>query len=304
MKYLNLVRYKNLLIVVLTMLVVRYAIVALYMPLQLSFVGFCLLLAATVCITAAGYVINDYIDIDADKMNRPDKVIIDNGVSRKNAMVLYWVLTLFGCLCGGFVSYGIGRVNFTFIFLFISGILWFYSTTFSKEPILGNVVVAILVACVPLIEVLYETIPLLAMPIDALMQMNVKLNDIYVWSLGYTIFALLLTLQREMVKDIEDVEGDRTYGRNTLPIAWGIRTAQWSTGVVMVLTIILLVVVQIYKLNDVYSLIFINVGVVLPLLYSLIKLCKADEMSDYTQISTVLKLVMMMGLLYLIPNVF
>ena len=125
------------------MLVVRYALIGLFMPLQLSFVGFGLLVLATVCISAAGYIINDYFDVNADMMNKPDKVIIGKSINRRNAMIMHWCLNIVGCICGGLVSFGIGRPNFTFVFIFIAGILWFYSTTFSKEPVLGNVVIAL-----------------------------------------------------------------------------------------------------------------------------------------------------------------
>lgn len=286
------------------MLVVRYALIGLFMPLQLSFVGFGLLVLATVCISAAGYIINDYFDVNADMMNKPDKVIIGKSINRRNAMIMHWCLNIVGCICGGLVSFGIGRPNFTFVFVFIAGILWFYSTTFSKEPVLGNVVVALLVAAVPLIEVLYEMLPLLALPLDVLSDMHIRFEEILVWSLGYAIFAFLLTLQREMVKDIEDVEGDRTYGRNTLPIAMGIQAARYSTIGVSVVVIVALLYAQICKLHDVYSLLFLNLGIVFPLLYAFVVLLKAKSVEDYTKISLVLKIVMIMGLIYLIPRMF
>lgn len=300
--FLRLIRYKNLLIIVATMLVVRYALIGLFMPLQLSFVGFSLLMLATVCISAAGYIINDYFDVNADMMNKPDKVIIGKSINRRNAMIMHWCFNIVGCICGGLVSFGIGRPNFTFVFIFIAGILWFYSTTFSKEPVLGNVVVALLVAVVPLIEVLYEMLPLLALPLNALSDMHIRFEEILVWSLGYAIFAFLLTLQREMVKDIEDVEGDRTYGRNTLPIAMGIQTARYCTIGVSVVVLIALAYAQICKLHDVYSLLFLNIGVTTPLLYAFVVLLKAKSVENYTRISLVLKIVMVLGLVYLIPR--
>lgn len=286
------------------MIVIRYALIGVYMPLQLSTIGFCLLVLATVCISAAGYVINDYFDVNADMMNKPDKVLVGKSINRKTAMIYHWILNIVGCVCGALVSFGIGRPNFTFVFLFIAGILWFYSTTFSKEPVLGNVVVALLVAAVPLIEVLYETLPLLSIPLDSLREMHIRLEEILVWSLGYTIFAFLLTLQREMVKDIEDVEGDRTYGRNTLPISLGMDVARYSTIGVSVVVIFSLVFAQICKLNDLYSLLFLNIGIVLPLIYSLFRLVNAETAEDYGRVSLILKLVMLMGLLYLIPLMF
>ena len=186
------------------------------------------------------------------------------------------------------------------VFVFIAGILWFYSTTFSKEPFLGNVVIALLVGMVPLIEVLYEMLPLLSLPIDAVAQLGVNFEEIMLWSFGYAIFAFLLTLLREMVKDIEDVEGDRTYGRNTISIAFGIQVARHIAIGVGLVTFIAFIFAQICKLHDVYSLVFINIGITMPFLYSLMLLFKAHNTQDYAKVSLCLKIVMLMGLLYLL----
>lgn len=300
MKYLQLIRYKNLFIVIATMLVVRYALLAQFMPLQLSTTGFILLVVATVCITAAGYVINDYFDVNADMMNKPEKVIVGSSISRRSAMILHWTLNVIGCICGALVAFGIAQPTYSFVFIFICGILWFYSTTFSKEPIVGNVVVALLVATVPLITVLFEMLPLLSFPIDELRPMHIQFEEILLWSFGYTLFAFLLTLEREMVKDIEDMEGDRTYGRNTLPIAYGLKTARHTTMAVGFVTLCSFIYAQICKLNDVVSVLFLSALVTIPLIYVLVALAKADSSQDYARISLCLKLVMVMGLAYLI----
>ena len=297
--FLRLIRYKNLLIIIATMLIIRYALIGVFMPFQLSTVGFVLLVVATVCLSAAGYIINDYFDVNADMMNKPDKVIIGKSINRRNAMIFHWIFNIVGCVCGALVSFGIGLPKYSFIFLFIAGVLWFYSTTFSKEPVLGNVVIALLVASVPIIEILYEMLPLLSLPMDILQQLHIRFEELFVWGLGYTLFAFLLTLQREMVKDIEDLEGDRTYGRNTLPIAFGLKAARICTFGVSVVVIAGIVVSQVCKLSDTFSLIFINVCITLPLLYGLYVFVKADSSEEYAKVSFILKLVMSMGLLYL-----
>ena len=94
MNYLRLIRYKNLLIIIATMFIVRYALINEFMPFQLSFIGFCLLVMATVCISAAGYIINDYFDVNTDMMNKPEAVIIGKHINRRNAMILHWVLNI------------------------------------------------------------------------------------------------------------------------------------------------------------------------------------------------------------------
>jgi len=301
--------------IIATMLIVRYALLEpmlhneyrfmdVTLRLQLPLIQFVFLVFATLFLTASGYIINDYFDVNADMVNKPDKVIIGKHISRRLAMLLHWVFNILGVVLGGIVSYHIGFFNFTLIFVFIAGLLWFYSTTFSKEPFIGNILVSILVALVPLIEAVYELIPLNFMYKNILNSLYLSFEQLLFWSLGYSIFAFLVSLVREMVKDIEDLEGDSAYGRNTIPIAYGIKAAKYITTAVFGISIFALIFVNIAFIDQSASQLYIYIGILLPLAVSTFLFIKADSPKQYHLVSTLLKIVMIMGLLLLICKSF
>lgn len=312
---LQLIRYKNLAIILFTMCVVRYGIVlpmATYTPLglinaelQFSLFHFIMLVIATISISAAGYIINDYFDVNADMMNKPDKVIIGKKINRRKAMVMHWVFNIVGVACGIVASIGIGQAYFSLIFVFIAGLLWFYSTTFSKEPLIGNVIVAVLVAIVPLITAVYELLPLNFFYQHILASRFQSFAPILMWCFGFSVFAFLYSLIREIVKDIEDLEGDAAYGRNTLPIAFGIKISKTLVLIMYAVSIIALVVVQFLYVSELFSYLYISLALALPTCISAVMFFKAQSAKAYHRVSTSLKLILIAGLLYVVlRNVF
>ncbi|MDR2962480.1 MAG: geranylgeranylglycerol-phosphate geranylgeranyltransferase [Bacteroidales bacterium] len=309
--FLNLIRYKNLAIIVLTMLVVRYGIVLpmaahtlpashLIVELQFPLLAFILLVAATVCISAAGYIINDYFDISADMLNRPEKVIVGKTISRRKAILLHWIFNIVGVACGTIASIAIGHLYFSLIFVFIAGLLWFYSTTFSKEPFLGNVVIALLVALVPLIAAVYELLPLNFMYQRILIGRFQSFEPILLWCFGFSVFAFLYTLIREIVKDIEDLEGDAAYGRNTIPIAFGIKITKIIVLGMFIIAVFALIVVQFLYVAEAFSYLYISLVLTLPTIISAWLFHKAQSAREYHIVSTSLKLILIAGLLFVV----
>ena len=315
MRFLQLIRYKNLLIIIATMIIIRYGLLlpmltsnydmlGVTMELQFSLFNFILLVLATVFISASGYIINDYFDVNSDMMNKPDSVIIGKHINRRFAMSMHWIFNILGIACGVVVSFAVKLPQFSFIFIFISGLLWFYSTTFSKEPFIGNLIIAVLVGLVPLIEAIFELIPLNIMYKNYLQELYVSFEALLFWSLGYALFAFLTTLVREMVKDIEDLEGDAAYGRNTIPIAFGIQTAKYVTISIFIVTISSLVFVNFAYLDELFAKIYLLFGIVVPLIISLVLFMRADSAPAYHRVSTFLKIIMIFGLLYIVSKNF
>lgn len=301
--FFRLVRYQNLLIIASTMAIFRWFV---FVPLlkidnftpQLSDKLFILLVLATVLLAAAGYVINDYFDRKADLINRPGKVILGRILRRRAGMVWHFILTGSGILLGVYVAYSVGQLKLSIVFFLISGVLWFYSTTYKRQVLLGNVIVAILVAMVPLIILIFELPLLLDKYHFYLVSEPSEINLLIGWVIGYAIFAFLLTLIREIVKDLEDFEGDFAFGRQTIPIAWGPLTAKRIVLSLCIVTIILVLLV-IYKFKwSVLSIIYGVVLVVIPLLFHTYLIARADEKKDYAQTSLLLKIIMLAGLIY------
>ena len=301
--YLKLVRFPNLVIVAATQYFIRWLVIfpminINHLEFQFSSLDFFLLVLATVCITAAGYVINDYFDTKTDILNRPEKVIVGKTISRRHAIALHSTLSIVGVLLGFYVSYRIELPVLGVIFLMASGILWFYSTTYKRQFLVGNFIVAIMTALVPFIVVIYEIPPLNKEYGEILLRQHVNFNYIIAWVGGFSLFAFLLTLIREIVKDAEDFEGDKAFGRNTLPIVMGIKFTKTVTYVLVAVTIAGLGLIYIIFLKDLISIVYLILTVILPLLYSTLLIRKAETPIDYHKISTILKFIMLFGVLY------
>ena len=307
---LRVVRYKNLIIVFATLYLMRFCIVQPLllrkgMDLQLSELFFLFLVLSTVFITAAGYVINDYFDTRTDLVNHPQTVIVGRSISRRIAIILHWGLSILGVLLGIVVSFGIHKPFFSVVFLVIPGMLWFYSTTYKRQFLIGNLIVAVFTAIVPLMVILFEIPKLYEVYWQPLILSPGIFNSIIYWVGGYSIFAFLLTLFREIVKDIEDFEGDAEFGRNTLPVVLGIKNTRLVASSILLLTILLLTYLFGAYLNflpsgkfDYFSLIYLVCALIIPIFLLLVKLLSADNKVDYHTVSRWSKFVMLAGILY------
>jgi 4-hydroxybenzoate polyprenyltransferase len=302
-RYIRLIRLQNLLIIALTMYLMRYAIIAPQLKLfniefQFPSLHFFLLVMATIFITAAGYVINDYFDTKTDMLNHPDTVTVGKTISRRLAIIIHMALNIVGCIIGVYISFYIGMPVLSFIFLLIPGMLWFYSTTYKRQFLIGNVIVAFLTALVPLMVLLFE-VPLLVKVYGRMMlQEHMDFNSLSVWIGGYTIFAFLLTLIREVVKDIEDYEGDTAFGRNTLPIVLGVNITIYILDFLLLMIVGLLSYLIVYFVPDLISQIYVSILLILPMLLSLYLLHRAKTQLQYHRVSTLLKGIMLAGVLY------
>jgi 4-hydroxybenzoate polyprenyltransferase len=311
-KVLKVIRIKNLLIVAATLYLMRYCIIQPLLQLknldlQLSSFYFFLLTLATVFITAAGYVINDYFDTRTDLVNRPQTVIIGRNLSRRTAILLHIFLNFLGVVLGTIVSFKIDKPILSLLFLVVVGILWFYSTTYKRQFLIGNLIVAILTAIVPMITLLFELPRLYTVYWEMVTRFQLKLGIITYWVGGYALFAFLLTLVREITKDIEDFEGDQAFGRNTIPVFLGKKTARTIAASLLLFTILSLAFLFAKYLNylpsgkiDYYTLIFFLVGLVIPMFILLVELLTAEKKEDYHKASQINKLIMLSGLLYTI----
>jgi 4-hydroxybenzoate polyprenyltransferase len=312
--FFNLIRWKNLAIVVLTMVLMRYAVIEpviaklgvilvnsgtgeeIPVVLQFNLFYFILLIISTVFITAGGYVINDYFDIKTDLINK-GKVIVGTKIPRRQAMMWHNVFNILGVAGGFFISYKAGYVWFGALFLIVSGLLYFYSASYKRQFLIGNILVAVLTAMVPLLVVFFEWPALYRFyKVNALSVPDI--NIVFYWVGGFALFAFLTTLTREIVKDIEDYEGDEVFGRNTLPIIIGVLSSKLVTICLNVITIVLLYLTWYFFLHDNITLIYVSVFIVLPLLFTIYYVIVSNDKSQLHKASTLMKLVMITGILY------
>ena len=247
-----------------------------------------LLIILTCCLTAAGgYIINDLFDVETDHVNRPNKRILKRDISHKAAIVYYIILTALGQICGYYAGLGIG--------LFASAIavlLYFYSSDLKAMGLPGNSLIAFMSGSV--IYIASRGIH--------------EINSAYFAE--YAFLAFLLTMARELVKDAEDVEGDKEQGCETFPILHGTRKTNILSNVILALIVIFLVTAA-YLLSiepffnvkstiEIQSFIypaFLLLALVPMILKSRWMIGKANNKRDYKKISKWLKLTMLIGLI-------
>ena len=306
--FLRLIRYKNLLIIVLTQYLMRWSIIKPILgvydfDLQFSEINFLFLVLSTVFITAAGYVINDYFDTKTDLVNRPETVLVGKVINRRSAILLHILLNTIGIGLGVYVSFYIEIPILSLVFVFITGILWFYSTTYKRQFLIGNLIVAILTALVPLMVLLFE-IPLLNKTYGLeLIEMRLNFNQIIVWVMSFAFYAFILTLIREIIKDMEDFEGDNAFGRQTMPIVLGVINSKIIVISFILFTIFSLMYAYFRFLTDTITIVYFLIFLLVPLLFLLYKIIVSGTKDDYHFASNLSKIIMLFGILYaLIAN--
>jgi 4-hydroxybenzoate polyprenyltransferase len=266
------------------------------MILKFPWYQFLLLVTATVLITAGGYVINDYFDIKTDLINR-GKVIVGTKIPRRKAMMWHSLFNIFGVAIGFYISWKAGYFLMGTLFLIVSGLLYFYSASYKRQFLIGNIIVAFLTAMVPLLVVLYEWPALYRYYTVNAVEIT-SLNFIFYWVGGFSLFAFLTTLTREIIKDVEDFEGDKAYGRNTVPVVMGVTTAKLVAISLIIITIIMLYLVWHFFINDPITLIYLSVFIVLPLLYVTYQVVASQNKKQLHSASNILKIAMLTGILY------
>ncbi|MGK7392157.1 MAG: geranylgeranylglycerol-phosphate geranylgeranyltransferase [Candidatus Cyclobacteriaceae bacterium M2_1C_046] len=272
--FLKLTRSYNLLIIVCTQYLAYLFLVQDPQSIsgKLMNAEFLIICISTVCIAAAGYIINDYHDVKIDMINKPGRVVIGDFFSRRKALIFYFTLCFIGIILGFLVSFRIGIVN-----IFATGLLWAYSVKFKKTAFWGNLIIGLLTAVTLLIIYVWKPvlggIPLLA----------------YAW------FAFIITLIREIIKDIEDIRGDKTHGCRTLPIIWGIAK---TVRVVQLLILIKIISLAgtVFLTENLYLQLFAFI-IIGELIYLSFHLSKTDTSSGFRSLGKFCKLVMLSGIL-------
>ncbi len=258
--------------------------------------------AGIVLIAAGGYVVNDYFDVKIDRINRPDALIVTRSVSKPTAMRLSISLSVVGAICGIVASALLRSMTLAIIFVMVPGLLWFYSSSYKRLLIIGNLTIAILAALPPLVVAL-ANVAQLKLLYAAILPYTSLEQDLFAWLGGFALFAFLLTWMREIVKDMQDQMGDRELECHTLPIVWGELWTKIFVTVLMVLTLAIIAhlwwhVLPFDRSWTSLSTRYIALGIVTPLCCSLWLLWSAKIPSDYKTCQQVIKFTMLIGMLY------
>ena len=300
MKYLKLIRYQNLLMLAFMQLVFRYLFLAQsYVDLALTDFNYILLIFATVCIAAGGYVINNIMDQDTDEIAKPQNRVVGVSVTETVAYNWYIGLTIVGVGIGFYLSNVIYKPTFASMFILVATLLYMYATSFKQIPVLGNVVVALMLSTSIIIIGLFDILP----AIDA--DNRFRMKEAFDILMHYAIFAFIINLIREIVKDMEDMGGDYQSGINTLPIAIGVQKTKIIVGVLTVISIGILayyVNSNLFELD--YVVYYAMILIVGPLIYFGVKLLNATTKKEFHHLSLVLKIILFFGILSVVVIVY
>ena len=305
--FLRLVRLPNLVMIAVTQVLFYVSIVPSYVGDNISILSYfgsqhyLLLILSSLLIAGAGNIINDYFDRNIDEINKPEKKIIDTLIKRRWAIVMHIVFSFIAILIGFYIDsqtpvFWLGFSNTICVLL-----LFAYSISLKKKLLVGNVLISLLTAWVIFVCFLCYYRTLSFEGYEPFEQQAILTRFIRI-SFLYTGFAFVISLIREVVKDMEDMEGDKKYGCKTIPITWGIPASKVFVAVWLVVLIGMIGIVQFYVLQFgwIWSAVYCIALIIIPLIWILQKLFKAQVPKDYHWLSTVIKFVMFTGLLSMI----
>jgi len=297
--FLKLIRWPNLVFIALTQVMFFYCIALPALQTAglksvLSNKMLMLLAISYVLIAAGGNIINDYFDLNIDKINKPQKVIVEKYISRRWVIIWHLLVSVVAVLISVYISYKTKIIWIAVAAFFCVVLLFLYSVSLKKKFLVGNILVSALTAWVIMIVSLIEFSAF----------SHTSSTDIFalrkIMRLGilYTCFAFIISLIREVVKDMEDVEGDRKYNCTTMPIVWGLNAAKVFVAVWLIVLIAALVILQLYAFTFGWwiSIIYAVVLIILPLLFIFKKLFAAQSSQQFHSLSSIIKLTMLTGI--------
>lgn len=299
---LRLVRFPNLIVVALTQWLVYYQVIlpalqsngleGVLVPWK-----FCEIVLVTLMISASGYIVNDIQDSRLDEINRPGTNPVSL-IGRAPVIWAYSMILLGGYLVSLLLAYRLGERNLVWIFPLSIGLLSVYSSNVKRIPFLGNVLVALFCAGVPGILLLAER-----QQLSALLETAPEVAQrVFGISLLFMLFAFLATMFRELVKDLEDLDGDAKVGRRTAPVILGTEKAKLlaaTFGGAVILALLLPVFLRWNALLT--SPMLILGGVLITLMSGLLWLLfRAQTPADYRRLSLFLKFYLLGGIALLV----
>lgn len=298
----QLFRPVNLLIVAITQFFLQYfvlvpALSEINLSPSLDFIHFSLLVISTVLVAGGGYIVNDILDYEADIINKPENVVINKSLNKTKGWTIYWITTFLGGIIALYLANQVDNLLLFFIYPVAVLLLYLYSLNFKKKPIIGNLVVSTFCAGVAGLVLFAEREQFYNINY---VQQEIKFQLATIF-LGYIIFAFISTFLREVVKDIEDIEGDQMIGAETFPVKYGIKKAVKLTIVfnLLLLAGVLISAIWLWIYEEYISSLFLCIFILPVVIYLNILLFKSKSKKDFSRTSTLIKVVMLFGLILL-----
>lgn len=305
--YFKLIRWHNLLFIAVLLWVMEkwVAVPVLRQSLwdeQLPWWMLLLLILSTMLVAAGGYVINDYFDVKIDRINHPDRLIVTRTISKEQTMRFFQILTGCGVVLGITLAVLLRSMSLGLIFIVVPGLLWFYSSSYKRQFVIGNVIVAFSSALVPML-IAFANVSLMKHTYGDLIQYSPASHDLYVWLGGFALFSFLCTWIREILKDLQDQMGDRELECHSMPIKWGDVPTKAVVTFLILLTNALVAwfafsVLPFPHVWGSLSVRYVVFGIFVPMACLIWLLWAAKISSDYRTTQLLMKFIMFLGTLY------
>lgn len=301
--FFKLIRWLDLLFIALIFFLVYnqilthfYAIDGTAMP--INTLEYFLISFAFVLMSAAGYALNDYYDYGIDEINKPDKLILHHKLPYKTGLYSFIILISLGVIISFYQCFVLKNGEIFIIYLFIAAMFWFYSSKYKRELIVGNVIVSLMAALtilLPWLIIIFEGMDAHLLPVSMWDSMN-----FFIFS--YAILSFFITFAREIVKDIADIEGDKAFGCQNIPIKYGIKTSKLIIAISIILVLIELIYVSTKLFSSAYEIMgYFFAFVLIPFgIYILVFTLRAKENSQWKNLSDTMKVYMLAGILSMI----
>lgn len=304
MTFIKLTRLPNLLIIIITQYLTVFCIIKpafAVSGVRTSFgeTALFLLILITVLITSAAYIINDLFDRDIDKINKPGSNLFDK-YNKTILIIIYAVFNLIAVTIGFHLAHQSGAIIMGWIIFAVVILLYLYSSRYKKQLMIGNIIVAFLSAFTIVIVWLFGFFRFRLACGNGFEHVDM-ITAINVIIMFYAFFAFLLSLTREIVKDIEDIEGDAEFYSKTLPLVIGVKNTRLVVTMVISAIVLLLFFLQCRYYFEYKRLsLFFLFAVQLPLVYLIYRMISANSRQEFGKISIFLKIIMLSGVLSMI----
>ncbi|NOR86736.1 MAG: hypothetical protein GQ527_03915 [Bacteroidales bacterium] len=301
--FFRLIRWPNLLMIVLAQILLQYMVISpvfslIQMESPLDTFQFILLILSTVFMAAFGYAYNDVQDVAIDEINKNQKRVIDTEISKKAGLRIAWGFLIFALIPALYLTIALEMIQLFLIHIIIAVGLWYYSIDLKKKVLSGNLLISFFTAFSIFIVWLYHLVVLINNPslmVDARKIIPI-LNTVV---LSYTLFAFIISFIRELIKDAEDIQGDRKHEVKTFAVVFGIEKTKMLIYVLSLVMLFLVVISAYYTyVYDWIKLgIYLLVAVGIPLIYLNMNLNKSKNAEDFSDLSTLAKIIMVAGIL-------
>ncbi len=290
---LKLLRWPNLLMIALVQYLIKYSIIeSLSIPHFLSDMYFLLGVICSISLAAAGYIINDLHDTETDKLNKPNRVLVAGKVSKDMAWGLFSFFNIVAFISGYVLAQHIEMPGLWLLPVVAAALLYLYAVDLKKRPIIGNMLVSLLTALPIVLVGVYDILPA-GTPENA-----ETIVPVFKVIAGFSVFAFFVNFIREIIKDVEDLAGDKNQGYKTLAVILGLTHIKY---VLIILVLVLVVFTGYFNgylfLSDKYSGLYLLLFVNLPLVYLIYKIIVSKESKDFKTASNLVKLIMLTGML-------